>query len=211
LATRTRMSDLRLVTALALALCACNADVEEANVAVSNISVEPAQAPSEAEPTNAATPVSPARTSIFTELDMAKCRLVEEEKEEGPYWLRRCPGHAGWQLDWSESDSRQGLSLIPPSGQDTELRLSDLVAKGAFNSIAKTIEWRGADAAKPEALIFRMNVASGAEPQRPDISRLGVVRLTSKPCLAGVVEPGPGQNEKARNIADGSMADCVRS
>jgi len=203
------MSDLRIVAALALALCACDVGVEEANVAVSDNSVEPAQSASESQSSNAVTPASPARTSTFTELDMAKCRLLEEEKEEGPYWLRRCPGHAGWQLDWSESDLRQGLSLIAPSRKETELRLSDLVAKGAFNSIAKTIEWRGANAANPEALIFRMNVASGAEPQRPDISRLGVVRLAGKPCLVGIVEPGPGQNEKARNIADGPMAECV--
>ena len=147
--------------------------------------------------------------SVYTELSEARCRIVEENKEEGPYWLRRCPGHAGWQLDWSDSDLRQGLTLISPRGRETELNLSDLVAKGAFNSLGKTMEWRGLDPNRPEALIVRMSVANGVEPRLPDISRLAVVRLTKAPCLVAVIEPGAGQNERAREIADGEMASCV--
>jgi hypothetical protein len=153
-------------------------------------------------------PAAPDRVSAFTELTETKCRMLEENREEGPYWLRRCPGHAGWQLDWSESDLRQGLSLISPNGQETELRLSDLVAKGAFNGLGKTVEWRGGTV-NPDALIVRMSVANGVEPRLPDISRLAVVRLKGDPCLVGIVEPGPGQNEEARTIADGPMAECV--
>ena len=147
--------------------------------------------------------------SVYTELSEARCRILEENKEEGPYWLRRCPGHAGWQLDWSDSDLRQGLTLISPQGRETELNLSDLVAKGAFNSLGKTVEWRGADLARPEALIVRMSVANGVEPRLPDISRLAVVRLTRTPCLVAVIEPGAGQNDRAREIADGEMETCV--
>ena len=147
--------------------------------------------------------------SVYTELSEARCRIVEENREEGPYWLRRCRGHAGWRLDWSDSDLRQGLTLISPQGRETELSLSDLVAKGAFNSIGKTVEWRGAALARPQALIVRMSVANGVEPRLPDISRLAVVRLTQRPCLVAVIEPGAGQNDRAREIADGAMATCV--
>ena len=153
---------------------------------------------------------APARhESVYTELSEARCRILEDNKEEGPYWLRRCPGHAGWQLDWSDSDLRQGLTLISPQGRETELNLSDLVAKGAFNSIGTTVEWRGEDLAMPEALIVRMSVANGVEPRLPDIRRLAVVRLTRTPCLVAVIEPGVGQNDRAREIADGEMATCV--
>ena len=147
--------------------------------------------------------------SVYTELGEARCRIVEENKEEGPYWLRRCPGHAGWQLDWSDSDLRQGLTLISPQGRETELNLSDLVAKGAFNSLGKTVEWRGQSPHQPKVLIVRMNVANGVEPRLPDISRLAVVRLTRTPCLVAVIEPGPGQNDRAREVADGQLATCV--
>ncbi len=147
--------------------------------------------------------------SVYTELSEVRCRILEENKEEGPYWLRRCPGHAGWQLDWSDSDLRQGLTLISPQGRETELSLSDLVAKGAFNSLGKTVEWRGQNPSKPEALIIRMSVANGVEPRLPDISRLAVVRLAKAPCLVAVIEPGAGQNDRAREVADGEMAACV--
>ena len=50
-------------------------------------------------PMQSETPSTPQRQSVFTKLDPAKCRLLEENKEEGPYWLRRCQGTAGWQLD----------------------------------------------------------------------------------------------------------------
>ena len=156
-----------------------------------------------------ADPAPTKHESVYTELSEARCRILEENKEEGPYWLRRCPGHAGWQLDWSDSDLRQGLTLISPQGGETELNLSDLVAKGAFNSIGKTVEWRGTDLARPEALIVRMSVANGVEPRLPDISRLAVVRLTRTPCLVAVIEPGALQNDRAREVADGVMATCV--
>jgi hypothetical protein len=147
--------------------------------------------------------------SVYTELSEARCRIVEENREEGPYWLRRCPGHAGWQLDWSDSDLRQGLTLISPQGRETELNLSDLVAKGAFNALGKTVEWRGKESSEPKALIVRMSVANGVEPRLPDISRLAVVRLTGTPCLVAVIEPGARQNDCAREVADGEMGTCV--
>jgi hypothetical protein len=128
-----------------------------------------------------AAPARPARVSTFTQLTEAGCRVIDENTEEGPYWLRRCPGHAGWSIEWSESDLRQDLTLIAPSGVKSELGLTGTIANGAFNSIQPTIEWRGPDALRPTALIVRMNVAAGPEGDRPDISRLVVVRLASSP------------------------------
>ena len=192
--------------ALILALAACSPTAEDTNaVVVAEVSAD-APLTSAQEP---AAPSHPTRDSVFTQLDMARCRILEENKEEGPYWLRRCPGHAGWQLDWSDSDLRQGLTLISPQGRETELNLSDLVAMGAFNRLGKTVEWRGENPNKPEALIVRMSVANGVEPRLPDISRLAVVRLTQTPCLVAVIEPGARQNDRAREVADGEMATCV--
>ena len=195
------MTDWRLIALAALAGCAKPVTDPAAPASEEQIDLNLPMQPE--------TPRVPQRQSVFTKLDPAKCRLLEENKEEGPYWLRRCLGAAGWQLDWSESDLRQGLTLIDANGRETELRLSDLVANGAFNSIGETIEWRGRDVAEPEALIVRMSVANGVEPRKPDISRLAVVRLTRTPCLVAVVEPGPSQNERARAIADGTMPACL--
>ena len=195
------MIDWRLISLLALA--GCSQAPEERNVSVADDpSVNGTVAPQAAE--------ASARQSVFTKLD-ASCRLIEENREEGPYWLRRCPGQGGWQVNWSESDLRQDLTLIGGDGKEAELGLSSLVAKGAFNSIGSTVEWRGPASGTPNVLIARMNVASGVEPSRPDISRLAVVQLAPTPCLVAVVEPSSSQNSKAREIADGKLPGCVAS
>ena len=194
------MSDWRLLFVLALAACTPADEAGNSPVAADPIANDPVPS---------VVPETVRRESVFTDLVIEKCRIVEENKEEGPYWLRRCPGHAGWELEWSDSDLRQGLDLIAPDGRNTDLRLSDLVAKGAFNSLGQKIEWRGHNPDRPEVLIVRMAVANGVEPRLSDISRLAVVRLTETPCLVAVVEPGSRQNERAREIADGSASKCI--
>ena len=139
---------------------------------------------------------------------MARCRTIEES-DQGPYWRGSCPGHAGWRIEWSESDLRQGLTLIDEAGRKTDLDLSILVAKGAFNNLAGApIEWRGPKAKSPDSLIVRMNV-DNEEEGRPQASRLAVVRLSPTPCVIGVVEPAPDQNLKAREIADSPTRECL--
>jgi len=154
-------------------------------------------------------PMAPQRQSVFTKLEPKACRLVEENLGAGPYWIRRCKGPAGWRLDWSEDDLREDLRLIAADGRETELRLTELVANGAFNSLGGTIEWRGRVVARPDALIIRVNVANNADAGGPDISKLAVVRLTGTPCVVAIVAPGPRQNQKARAFADRPMAACI--
>ena len=156
-----------------------------------------------------AKPLAPQRQSVFTKLEPKACRLVEENLGAGPYWIRRCKGPAGWRLDWSEDDLREDLTLIAADGRETELRLTELVANGAFNSLGATIEWRGRAATKPDMLIVRTSVANAASPGGPDISRLAVVRLTGRPCVVAIVGPGPKQNQEARKLADGPMPACI--
>lgn len=160
-------------------------------------------------PAPAAAGPTPVRASAYTQLVEANCRLIDENKEEGPYWSRRCPGHAGWSMDWHESDLRQDLTMISPDGRKSELGLSSVVANGAFNSIGSTIEWRGVAGAPPDAMILRMSVAASPEGDRPDISRLAVVRLAAPACVVAVVSPRSGQNVRAQQIADGNLPACL--
>lgn len=149
------------------------------------------------------------RVSVFTELNASRCKLVEENRDEGPYWRRRCPGPAGFSVDWTESDLRQDLELITPKGERTDLRLSDLVANGAFSRLGPRIEWRGWSASDPDRLIVRMFVADGTEPSKPDRSLLAVARLRPSVCLTRIVAPGGGQNMEARRIADSRAGPCL--
>lgn len=148
--------------------------------------------------------------SRYTSIGESQCRLIEENLEEGFYWRRRCPGHAGYALERSEGDGRQDLVVISPDGSRSQLRLSTIVAKGAFNILGDTAEWRGRNPAEPEALIVRMDVTRVPEPDKPDISNLVVVRLTEPVCAVAIVPPAPSQNERARAIADGRLGDCLK-
>lgn len=202
---KTRMIDRRIF--LVLALTGCGQASELPTVAPESNQtriVATMNAPMQ-------TSVTPARQSAFTALDMRKCRTIEES-DEGPYWRGSCPGYAGWKIQWYESDLRQSLTLIDKAGHETDLNLSILVGKGAFNNLAGgSIEWRGPDATTPDSLIVRMEVDHPEDvggPRRP-ISRLAVVRLAPTPCVVGVVEPTRDQNAKARAIADAPKRGCL--
>jgi hypothetical protein len=191
------------LAAVSLAACRAGPPAEPQNEAIANSVAPPAEV---VEPRPSSTP---ARVSQFTDLDPASCPIIEENREEGPYWRRRCTGAGGSAVEWTESDLRQGLELVAADGKRTNLRLSDLVAKGAFNRLGPRIEWRGQDAAKPETLTVRMFVANGANPNAPDRSLLTVSRLRPTPCLIAIVEPGSRQSENARRIADSPLSGCI--
>jgi hypothetical protein len=149
-------------------------------------------------------------SSRYTSLEPASCELLDKNAEEGGSWRRRCAGSAGYALETSESDLRQDIVIIAPDGRRSELNLSSLVAKGAFNSLGKLAEWRGLTPGQPRALIVRLGVAADREARRPDVSNLVVARLAAPTCVVAVVPRGPGQNVKARAIADGKLPTCVK-
>ena len=147
-------------------------------------------------------------SSRYVSLEPGPCKLLEQNIEEGGYWRRRCPGAAGYALETSESDLRQDIVVIAPGGSRSELNLSSVVAKGAFNSLGKVAEWRGRAPGNPRALIVRLSVPGDAAVGRHERSDLVVARLATPACVVAVVPRGPGQNEKARAIADGELPPC---
>ena len=192
-------SRILLATAVA-ALCGCRAQ---------QAAKEPAPQPADAGTANGAAPAEVGPSSQFTSLEPKSCRMIEQNLDEGPYSRELCTGAGGYKLEVSESDLRQDIVLIAPGGVKSELGLSKIVAKGAFNSLGKTAEWRGADQARPTALIVRLNVARGPNGDEPDVSRLVVARLQAPACIVAVVPPVSGQNEQARKIADGKLPACL--
>ncbi|QNM82297.1 hypothetical protein H8M03_09760 [Sphingomonas sabuli] len=194
-----------LAAGLALTLAACSVERPEAD---NQAKAEPAPAlapagaaANEAEPGQPAPPVRSDRSSRFTTLSDATCKLVEENREEAGYWRRDCAGAGGFRLQWSESDLRQELAIVSGSRTD-RLSLSRLVTNGAFDTIGKTVEWRGDPGQSPDRLVARVNVADAANPQGPDISKLIVVRLAPSACIVAIVDPGPDQSSAARRVAD---------
>lgn len=150
-----------------------------------------------------------ARSSAYTSLKPADCRIVEENADEAGYSRRNCAGVGGYQVETTESDLRQGLTVIATGGGRTDIPLSATVARGAFNSLGPRGEWRGPTGLAPDTLIVRLNVADGTG-AKADISKLVVIRLVPTPCVLAVVGPGPRQNHQARELAD-TRSGCLGS
>ena len=206
--TKGRRSNLPalFVGAATLSLAACDetsrAEIPNSNGVASTANVTSQNAGPIADQTDK-------RVSTYTKLSGESCELVDENREEGPYWLRRCTGPDGWVVEWGESDLRQGLTLVSASGTSTDLELSDKVANGAFNILGPAIEWRGEPGRPAVVVIVRMDVTDNANPERPAKSRLAVARLVPSPCVVAIIDPSAQQNEKAREIADGKLLECI--
>jgi len=154
-----------------------------------------------------AVPAASSRASRFTKVTDAACPLVEEDKETGDF-SRRCPGIAGWTVLWTSGDLRDDLT-IARGNVSQSFQFPSLVAKGPFDAIGETVEWRGPAGGEPDVIVARVHVA------RPDGSsdsgRLAVARLGEKPCVVAIVPPGAGQSDRARAIADASLPQCLEN
>ena len=199
-----------IVAVALVGACDVGAPAPDRGAGNQTAAVEPIR-PERGSDINARSPATrPAREDAgrYTSIEPTACRLLEQNIEEGGYSRHACDGHAGYRLETTESDLRQDIVVIAPDGRRSDLQLSSIVAKGAFNGLGKTAEWRGAEA-RPAALIVRLNVAPGPEPTRPDVSNLVVARLAPPACVVAVLPPGPNQNAAARGIADGRLPGCI--
>ena len=172
------------------------------------------QLAAEAMSANAGTPASAARApaveawaSRFTRLDDQACgaeRIIEETGD----WDRDCKGVGGYTLEWGSGDLREDLTIIQGKAR-TNLDIPTIIAGGAFDSLGKTLEWRGPAGGAPDVLVMRVHVADAEG--RNDSGRLAVARLTPTPCLVAIVPLGPEQSDRARAIADGKLPDCLKN
>jgi hypothetical protein len=197
-----------LMAITASALCACRTE-PPTDSTISEAAVQN-EAPGPLAENAVQTAGGANRRSQLSSINPTKCKLLEENIEEGGWSRRLCDGLAGYKLELTDSDLRQDIIVIPASGQRSELGLTEIVANGAFNAIGKTAEWRGAEPSSPDALIVRLGVAADPEGKQPDISNLVVARLKPSACIDAVVPPGLGQNERARAIADGKLPECLK-
>jgi len=174
-------------------------------------------APPEAEQTQAGTvpavtPASDRPDDQARYTSLAGCRLLRSNAEEAGFYEHECPGEGGYRLRTSESDLREGVVVLAPGGGEHDLGLVAL-ANGAFSSLGDTVEWRGDMAGggfAPDALILRQSVMEDPDPAVPETSYLVVARLRPTPCVVARIAPGPRQNERAREAADGGEV-CIGS
>ena len=141
-----------------------------------------------------------AYTSVYTPLDLDRCRMLSHDAESGAMtW--RCTGHRGIALYAGYDDDRYDLDAGVDNGQWEAL--------GGFNHLGPRVEWRLRNG-RPIAIIYRY-VQSGAD--QPPGTRLAVKSIgrPGRPgCLISMIDGAwPNANELARQRAD-TRAEAFR-
>jgi hypothetical protein len=145
-------------------------------------------------------------SSRYSSLEPSSCQLLGGTEQERAFARRRCAGTAGYALERSESDPLHDLAIVSPKGARSQLDLATLVPGGSLGKIA---EWRGHEPGQPRALIMRVST-DDKDALGPGTSNLVVVKLDGAPCIVAVVPRGPGQNSKARAVADRKLLNCSK-
>lgn len=131
--------------------------------------------------------------SVYTALDLDRCRTVEAI-EEGESVRRICPGLGAIRLFVNAGDGRFDVDAGADNGIWESL--------GAFNAPGERVEWRLAGG-RPFAIIYRLRLTS---PEQPRGSAL-IVETIGRPgrpgCRIATVDGAlPEANARARAIAD---------
>lgn len=151
--------------------------------------------------------------SVYSDLSPDKCETIESEMD-GYYSLQKCKGAFGFDLEVSESDIRQTVNVVDPSGKKHELDLGGVVSR-AFSYVGNKAEWRFRETdgqREPFALIIRFNASvdpnSDKEASYLTVSKIAKDRI----CVTDVVKPIPNANVEARKLAE-KAADkpCLES
>lgn len=139
--------------------------------------------------------------STYSDVDLEKCDLLSEEREEGSSATWRCDGFGAVPLIVKEGDGRIDV--------DVGVESDDFATIGAFNTIGKTAEWRLRDG-KPFAVIFRYEDATEGAAGRTVLAVEKVGAAGSPGCRVGqVAGDTPDANQVARDMADSAAADFV--
>jgi hypothetical protein len=133
-----------------------------------------------------------ANDSVYTELDLDRCRLIEFiEEGESVRW--ECRGHASVPLLVGSGDGRFDI--------DAGVENEEWETLSPFNNPGPRVEWR-MDGAVPIAIIFRL-VSAVPEHREAALFVETIGRAGAPGCTIGVVNAARADaNLRAREIAD---------
>jgi hypothetical protein len=136
---------------------------------------------------------APATGSVYTSLDLDRCRLLDRiEEGESVRW--RCAGHAGIALFVGAGDGRFDIDAGVDNGEWESLP--------EMNRPGPRVEWR-LRAGRPIAVIFRLISADAEQPARSILMVETIGRDGRPGCPIGLVGGAlPDANALARSIAD---------
>jgi hypothetical protein len=155
-----------------------------------------------------------ALTSVYTSTSGRSCRTIQYLKETGDI-VQSCPGVGGYRLEVADSDSRQSVTVVSPSGKKSDLNYWNVITHG-FSSLGDKAEWRvqkTSGKVTPVALIIRVNASENPEAPEKTTSYLAVAKVTpQQSCVTDRIAPSATANEEARRAADSAtQKPCLDS
>jgi hypothetical protein len=164
-----------------------------------SLSRQSAAAPAVLQPTAPAPPTRADFTSVYTALDLARCKVVEQQ-EAGS--TSRCAGYAGIPLFVDEGDLRFDVSAGAVGRDDP----CSAFPGCAFDLPGTEVEWRLLHG-RPFAIIYRLVESGDPKIDRAKPSRLIVETVGSKGCrIANIDGASLNANLVARRAADASLS-----
>lgn len=131
--------------------------------------------------------------SVYTDVDLQRCRILELI-EEGGSVRRRCPGLGPVQLFVNEGDGRFDVD----AGIDNDVWES----LPGLNEIGGRIEWRLLGR-RPFAIIYRLRLTATDQPPGSSLIVETIGRPGAPGCQIATVDGAlPDANARARAIAD---------
>ena len=141
--------------------------------------------------------------SVYTSTKTNSCRTIKQSSQGAGYYVGECAGTGGYKIQLLEDDIRQSINIITPAKKKFELDFWGFFSR--FSAVGEKIEWRTSKGV-PVALIARFNVSNEQDETKNDsyliVSKIG----RSSSCVTDIVNPGPRQNEKARELADAASS-----
>lgn len=153
--------------------------------------------------------------SVYTNLTVKSCKKLKSDANDGIFYSGECRGAGGYKLKVYQTEHHQSLSLIAPTGVESDLDLIENISL-APSSLAGKAEWRVhrvRQKIKPLALVVRVKVFDFPNNREKFKSYLVIAKITPEmACVTDVVEPAVSdQNVKARELADASANKPCRS
>ncbi len=136
--------------------------------------------------------------SVFTEIDLKKCKQTEKADNEVFAGAWHCKGYGGYDVFIRSGDDRDSVAF----GKSDDKNCSGMKSFNHFNAAGSKIEWRVKDA-KPIAAILRWTVSL-----EPDSTKQGTWLVVNKldngsACQMHYVNGSfPNANDAARKAAD---------
>ena len=140
-------------------------------------------------------------TSVYTDLNLTKCKTLSEYTEDVGGIEVLCKGIKGYDVTYVEGDLRGAVSF----GKNGKKQCASMQTFGAFNSVGKKIEWRMVKG-KPIATILRWFTDNGEVGGKQNW--LVVTKLNGKDsCRTAIIDTKmPNANAVAQQKADSSAS-----